>query len=209
MKDKNQKTKKGLTREAREQHLEEMQQIFKQTEFPVNNKFSDEYLDRENEKLQLLNGTVTTWKALREAHYKFKRYIAAKKRDWEKTFPDDLYDHWRRLNGWDKDPYMKHHKPPIFGRYTKLFVYGRLPREILPTLEGLNDYIYPGIRLFRHFELVTNRTYSDIKGFIANVIEVAEKCNDMYEFRVMYAAKYGPPFQLSAFRDNDSILGSI
>jgi hypothetical protein len=209
MKNKKQKTKKGLTREAREAHREEMQQIFDKTEFPVINKFSDANLDRENEKFQLLSGEVTSWKKLREAHYKFKRYIAAKKRDYEKTFPDELYEHWRRLNGWDKDPYQSHHKPPIFGRYTKLFIYGRLPREILPALEDLNDYIYPGVRLYKHFELITDQTYEDIKGFINNCSQVAKKCNDMYEFRVKYAALYGPPFQLSAFRDNDEILGTI
>jgi hypothetical protein len=213
MKNKKLKGKKGLKKVVREQQHEEMQLILHQVEIPVIEKFSNESLDRANE-IKFLSGEVFTWKELVEAHFKYKRFIAAKKRDYEKTFPDEIYDQWRRLNGWNNKPHEKHHKPPIFGRYTKLFVYGRLPREILPTLEGLNNYIYPGIRLYKHFELVTDETYADIKGFIRDVISLAKMCNDMYEFRLKYAAKYGKPFsksvcQMDAFRDNDNILGSI
>lgn len=203
------KPNQGLKKSTRELQHVEIQQILQQTELPIVNKFSDKSLDRANEKFLLLSGFETSWKELVEAHEKFKKFIAAKKRDYVKTFPDEIYDEWRRLNNWNKRPYAKHHKPPIFGRYTKLFIYGRLPREILPTLEDLNDYIYPGIRLYKHFELVTDQTYSDIKQYIQDVIDEARASDDMYEFRVRYAAKYGLPFQLSLFRDNDSIIASI
>jgi hypothetical protein len=171
-------------------------------------------IDKELEKFQLLSGVETSWKELREAHFKYMRFIAAKKRDYAKTFPPEIYSEWRRLNGWDKKPHQKHQKPFIFSVYTVLFVYGRFPKEILPTLEDLNKFIYPGIRLYKHFELLTDEGYEDVKSFIQDVIKVAGTCSDMYEFRVKYAAKFGTPFcktvaQLNVFRDNDSILSSI
>lgn len=202
-------TEKQLKKIAEDEQLR--LSLLNRSEELIVNKFSDQSLDRANEKFSLLSGVQTSWKELLEAHAKYTDFIASKKREHEKTFPDKLYMEWRRLNGWDKSPYAKHHKPPIFGTYTKLFVYGRLPKEILPVLEELNDYIYPGsgIRHFKHFELVSDKTYEDIKVFISEIIKVTENCNDMYEFRVKYAAKYGVPFQLSLHRDNDTILNSI
>lgn len=188
--------------------------LIQRTEEETLKQYSDYLLDRENEKFQLLNGVETSWKELREAHFKFMRFIAEIKRGYEKTFPPEIYSEWRRLNGWDKNPFQKHHKPIIFALYTILFIYGRFPKEILPTLEDLNKYIYPGIRLYKHFELLTDEGYKDIETFIQDVIKITRTCNDMYEFRVKYAAKYGKPFsksvaQLDAFRDNDNLLNII
>lgn len=180
--------------------------LIQQTEQEVLKEYSDFKLDRENEKLRLLGGFEGTWKELKAAHDKYQDFIAANKRTYSKTFPEEIYSEWRRLRSWDKKPYNKGHKPKIFAYYTDLFVYGRLPREILPTLENLNGYIFPGIRRYKHFEFLTDKSYSDVKGFIDDVIQTAKVCSDMYEFKTKYAAKYGVPFQLSLLQDNDAIV---
>lgn len=149
MSNKNKETKpiKGLKREVRESHREEMQFILHQTELPIIHKFSDENFDRENEKFLLLSGVETSWKELKEAHLKLKKHINSKLREWEFTFPEDLYRQWRRLKGWDMNSKSR---PMIFAAYTVRDIYGSLPREIYTTLEGINEYIYPGIRMYRY-----------------------------------------------------------
>lgn len=198
---------KGLKREVRELHKDEMQQILWQTEQPIINRLSDEVLDRRNEMFQLRSGVETSYNQLIEVQKRYKKYLLAKIREHQPTFPVEIYDQWRRLRGWDKQPYAKHHKPPVFAHYTKQFIYGRFPKEILPELEKRNDY-YPGtnIRLNRHFQYLTKRAYTSLTGYIQDVIGIAKTCKTMYEFRYKYAGTFGKPFQLSLFEDNNITL---
>jgi len=170
--------------------------------------YTDYKLDRENEKLTLLSGVETSWKELKEAHLKFKKFISSKKREWEFTFPEELYRQWRRLNNWDINSKTR---PMIFAAYTVRDIYGCLPKEIYTTLEGINEYVYPGIRMYRYCQLLTEECHNDVRGIIGSVINIAKSSKDLYEYRVKLAAKHGKPFsksavQLDAFRDNDDIL---
>ena len=210
MKDKGTKTK-GLTREARVLHQEEMQQILRQTELPIENKFSDENLDKEKEKFQLLCGVETSWKELTEAHLKFKKFINKNRREWEFTFPEELYRQWRRLNGWNMDSKSR---PIIFAAYTVRDIFGSLPKEIYLTLEVLNDYVFPGIRMYRYCQLLTEESHEEVRRIIKVAIRFAISSKDIYEYRLKLASVYGTPFsksvfQLDAFRNNEEILNSI
>lgn len=183
--------------------------LIKGAEEEVLKQFSDYQLDRANEKFQLLNRVETTWKELFEAHLKFKRFINAKRREWELTFPEELYRQWRKLNGWDVDSKIR---PQIFAAYTVRDIYGSLPREIYPTLMEINEYIYPGIRMCRYFQLLTKECHDEVRKIISTVIKIATTSKDMYEYRLRLAAVYGRPFsktvyQMDAFRNNDEILG--
>jgi hypothetical protein len=77
-------------------------------------QYSDYQLDRAKEKIKLLGGAETSWKELYEAHLKFRNFINNKLRDWEPTFPENLYRQWRRLNGWDMDSKTR---PMLFAYY--------------------------------------------------------------------------------------------
>jgi P63C domain len=174
-------------------------------------QYSDYQLDRANEKFKLLSGVETSWKELFEAHLKFEKFINSKIREWEFTFPEELYRQWRRLNGWDMDSKIR---PMIFAYYTVRDIYGSLPKEVYPTLEGINEYVYPGIRAYRYCQLVTEECHEDVREIIKSAIKFAESSKDLYEYRVKLASKYGKPFsksacQLDAFRDNNGIVGSI
>lgn len=174
-------------------------------------QFSDYQLDKANEKFQLLSGEITSWKQLLDAHLKFKKFINSQLRAWEFTFPEELYRQWRKLNGWDMGAKTR---PMIFAAYTVRDIYGSLPKEIYPTLEKLNEYVYPGIRAYRYFQLITKECHDKVREIISNAIKFAESSKDIYEYRVKLASKYGTPFsksvqQLDAFRDNDEIINSI
>lgn len=174
-------------------------------------QYSDYQFDRENEKFKLLSGVETSWKELYEAHLKLKEFINHKLRDWELTFPEELYRQWRRLNNWDIDSKSR---PMIFAAYTVRDIYGNLPREVYSTLDDLNEYIYPGIRMYRYCQLLTEDCHEEVRKIIKSVIDFATSSKDLYEYRLKLAARYGQPFsktvyQLDAFRNNDEILKSI
>jgi hypothetical protein len=93
-------------------------------------------------------------------------------------------------------------------------IYGSLPKEIYITLEGINEIIYPGVRMHRHFQLLTEGCHEKVRDIIKSVIILAESSKDVYEYRVKLATVHGKPFsksvfQLDAFRDNDEITKSI
>jgi hypothetical protein len=185
-------------------------QLIQGADAEVLKQYSDYQLDRANEKFKLLSGVETSWKELFEAHLKFKQFISDKLRAWELTFPEELYRQWRRLNGWDMNAKSR---PMLFAYYTVRDIYGSLPREIYTTLDGLNEYIYPGIRAHRFFQLLTEECHEEVRNIIKAAIKFAESSKDIYEYRVKLASRYGKPFsksvcQLDAFRNNDEILGS-
>ena len=164
-------------------------------------------------EIRFLSGDVKTWKELLEAHSKFKQFISDKLRGWEPTFPEEIYRQWRRLNGWDMDSKSR---PMLFAYYTVRDIYGSLPREIYSTLDGLNDYIYPGaaIRMYKYCQLLTKECHDQVRAVIDDAIKFATSSKDLYEYRLKMAKIYGQPFsktvlQLDAFRNNDNILGSI
>jgi len=183
--------------------------LIQRTEEETLKQFSDYNLDRENEKFQLLSGVETSWKELKDAHRKYKKFISDKLRDWEFTFPEELYRQWRRLNNWDMNSKSR---PMIFAAYTVRDIYGSLPKEVYTTLDEINEYVYPGVRMFRYCQLLTEDCHAEVRRIIKSAIDIATTSKDLYEYRVKLAATHGIPFsknitQLDAFRDNDSIIG--
>lgn len=185
--------------------------LIKGAEEEVLKQYSDYQLDRANEKFQLLNGFETSWKELLTAHQKFKTYINSKIREREFTFPEEIYRQWRKLNGWDMD---SKGRPMIFAHYTVRDIYGSLPKEIYPEIEGLNEYLYPGIRKYRYCQLLTEECHQDVRKIISKVISIAQSSDRLYDYRLRLAAVFGKPFsksvfQIDLFENNDEILGSI
>ncbi len=189
-------------------HQQEQEELFSKSDAisPANKSV-------DNDEIHFINGVVKTWKELQEAHLKFKNFINDKIREWELTFPEEIYRQWRRLNGWDMDSKSR---PMIFAYYTVRDIYGSLPREIYSTLDYLNDYIYPGasIRIYRYCQLLTKECHEDVRNIIQAAIKLATSSKDIYEYRLKLAKVYGEPFsktvqQIDMFRDNDDIINSI
>lgn len=149
--------------------------LIQRTEEEVAKQYSDNALDRENEKIQLLNGVETSWKELKEAHLKLKRYISEKIRDWEPTFGEELYRQWRKLNGWNMNSKSR---PMIFAAYTVRDIYGSLPKEIYETLEPINEFLYPGVRKYRYCRLVTEECHEQVREIIKSAIGFATSSNE-------------------------------
>lgn len=173
---------------------------------PVNKKI-------DKVEIETIGGHRVAWAELVEAHTKYNSYISEKVRDWQPTFPEELYRQWRRLNNWDMNSKSR---PKIFAAYTVRDIYGSLPKEIYTTLDLLNEYIdiNAGIRMYRYCQLLTKECHDEVRDIIGTAVRLATSSKDIYEYRLKLAAIYGRPFtktvqQLDAFRNNDDILNTI
>jgi hypothetical protein len=183
-------SKKVLT----ETRQELKQLILELTEQRIEEKFSDKILDRENEKIRLISGVEISIS-------EFKIFIAESTQVYSKKFPKEFYREINRLNNWNIPESELYLKPPIVGRYTNEIIYGRYPKEILPTLQIINPYVRMGLRAVKHFQWLTQDGQKQLEIFIQEAIIAMKESNDWYEFRIKYAKKYGVPFQLSLFAE--------
>jgi hypothetical protein len=190
------KISKKVLKEIRQ---EQQQLILDLTEQQIVDKFSDKNLDRENEKIKLISGAEISISG-------FKAYINEMVQQYSPVFPKEFYREIFRLMGWNISESELYLKPPIVGRYTNDIIYGRFPREILPTLQILNPYIRIGMRAVKHFQWFTDNGQQKLKVIIQEAINEMKESNNWYEFRAKYARKYGVPFQLSLFTENNIII---
>lgn len=160
-------------------------------------KFTDFNLDRENEKIKLLNGSEITLREIRE----MQTVISKALNEYKPTFQQEFYKEINRLNGWLIPDERLHQKPPIVGRYTNEVIYARFSKEVLPVLQHLNPYTVHGIRLNKHHQWLTPEGKIQLEGFIGDAIRVMKTSSTWYEFRVKYSSEFNVPFQLSLFGD--------
>ena len=123
---------------------------------------------------------------------KLRAFIADEMRDWEKTFPDALWEELGRLTGWS-DPL--HHRPRWWGKLVMELIYDALDpdiaqhlRENKPTPRGDKKY---------HRWMTENYGLPKLIEHINQVIGVAKTCDDLQELRDEVALHYGrEPVQL-------------
>lgn len=113
----------------------------------------------------------------------------------EKEFYTEIY----RLNNWKKDDFNFHHRPPIVGRWTREFIYGRFPKQIIEKLEEHNPYKEYGIRCFKHFQFLTHEAKQLLLGYIDDSVKIMKLCQTWQQFENLHREKYGKAFQLSLF----------
>ena len=189
-----------ISKQVQKEKRQELKQlILELTEQRIEERFSDKNLDRENEKIKLINGAEISIS-------EFKAFIAERIQVYSVTYPREFYREINRLNSWDIPESDLYLKPPIVGRYTNEIIYGRFPKEILPTLQILNPYVRMGLRAVKHFQWFTEHGKKQLEIYIQEAINEMKECNNWYEFRVKYAKKYDVPFQLSLFTENNIVI---
>jgi hypothetical protein len=181
-----------------EERNELKQLLIQLAEEKVESKFSDPQLDRENEKIRLLNGTEISLKEIRLN----QSFISNTLSEYMVTFPSEFYRQINRLHGWNISETRLHKKPPIVGRYTKEIIYGRFHKDVINILQSLNPYIGFGVRPHKHFQWLTPEGKKRLEEYLKQSIELMKNCSNWYEFRVKYFEKYGVPYQADCFKDN-------
>jgi hypothetical protein len=156
----------------------------------INNKFSDENLDKELEKKQLLEIVSDYWQI-----DSIKNNVLSNPSDYKKVFPQEYYRQIYRLNGWAV-PKTISNKPWVVGKFTNEIIYYRFSSEVLPFLRILNPYKIIGKRTYKHHQYLTKGGRILLSRFIEEAITEMEKHSDWESFKKEYCELYNIPYQL-------------
>lgn len=167
---------------------EERQSLLFKTDalLPVKN------VDKEIEKFQLRNGTVTSIKEI-------KGMIMEMARGYKPMFPNKkpFFKHIYKLNKWDHLNPNSFTKPPICAKWIKQYIYGRFDREVLPSLISKENPIITGhIKKYKLFQFLNDDGLILLDGYINDAIEIMKISKDWYDFEKKYTAIYKLSVQL-------------
>ena len=112
------------------------------------------------------------------------KYLDDNLNQWSKTFPDEFYEQFFRLKGWDYENMRAGDiKPKEVGRFTRDEVYRRLHPGIIQELEERNPYVVPGRRMHKHHQWLSKEVgHSALEKHIAQIIVVMKLSSDWQQF---------------------------
>ncbi|MBL7951307.1 MAG: hypothetical protein JNM62_06260 [Flavobacteriales bacterium] len=169
------------------------QLLLKLPEERVGRGLSDEKLDRENAKIQLLD---QTWTTPYEQRQRVDRFVAEMVQPWEKAYPQVYYTEIYRLNGWAIPEGMISEKPSIVAQWTNEIIYMRFPPEVFGALRERNPLLAYWLRGHKHHQWLTAEGRVQLLRFIQDAIDGMKECATWYEFQLKHAQKYKLPVQL-------------
>ncbi len=117
---------------------------------------------------------------------KLQAYIAEELRDWEKTFPDELWEQFGRLTNWKGPIYSR---PKWWGHLVNELIYEALDPDVAKYLKENKPKPFHGQNY--HQWLSEDVGLKALIPHIYKVIGMAEGCQDIRELRDKVAARYG------------------
>lgn len=124
---------------------------------------------------------------------KLRAFIADELRDWEKTFPDQLWQEFGRLTGWKGS---LHSRPKWWGKLVIELVYDTLDPDVAEYLRTHK----PEAGVHWHRQLTDNLGVRQLVSRCYEVIGMAKDCRDMRELRDKVAKHYGKkPVQFTMY----------
>lgn len=124
---------------------------------------------------------------------KLRAFIADELRDWEKTFPDELWEEFGRLTKWKG---KLHHRPKWWGKLVLELIYDALDPDIAEHLR--NNKPKPRFGQNYHQWLTEDVGLKSLVTHIHQIVGIAKTCNSMNELRQKVAHYYNKqPMQLA------------
>ena len=117
---------------------------------------------------------------------KLQAYIAEELRDWEKTFPDELWEMFGRLTNW-QGPI--HSRPKWWGHLVNELIYEALDPDIADYLKRNKPKPFHGQNY--HQWMSEDVGLKALVQHIYKVIGMGDGCTDMRELRDKVAKRYG------------------
>ncbi len=139
---------------------------------------------------------VRTRKALQEI---LEKFIAKELRPWVKTFPDEFYENYFRLRGWQYQP-LTLKRPSVVGKDTNDIIYDRLAPGVRQELVKLTPKDEKGrLKQHLHRRLTEDIGHPKLREHIASVItlmKVTSTWNGFVRLLERALPKYGETYQI-------------
>lgn len=124
---------------------------------------------------------------------KLRAFIADELRDWEKTFPDELWEEFGRLTHWTG---ALHSRPKWWGKLVIELIYDTLDPDVAEYLKTHK----PENGVHWHRQLTDNMGIRQLVSRCYEVIGMAKTCRDIGELRQRVAEHYGKkPVQFTMY----------
>lgn len=124
---------------------------------------------------------------------KLRAFIAEELRDWEKTFPDELWEEFGRLTGW-KTPLRS--RPKWWGKLVIEMVYETLDPDVAEYLKTNK----PPAGVHWHRQLTDNFGVRQLVSRCYEIVGMAKVCRDIRELRQKVSEHYGnKPVQFTMY----------
>ena len=123
-----------------------------------------------------------------ELQFKLNLYLAESMRQWEKTFPDELWTQFGRLTGWTKPA---HQRPKYWGHLVLELVYKYLDPDVAGWLQ--ENAPRPTHGQNYHQWLTSQYGLRRLVEHIWKLIGVASTCETMEDLRYRMKELYGDP----------------
>ena len=117
---------------------------------------------------------------------KLQAYIAEELRDWEKTFPDELWEMFGRLTNWKG---RIHSRPKWWGHLVNELIYQALDPDIADYLKRNKPKPFHGQNY--HQWMSEDLGLKALIQHIYKIIGMGDGCTDMRELRDKVATRYG------------------
>ena len=111
-----------------------------------------------------------------ELRIKLRLYIAEELREWEKTFPDELWEEFGRLTGW-KTPLSK--RPKWWGKLVIELIYDTLDPDVAKYLRENK----PPAGVHWHRQMTEHKGVHALVSRCYEIIGMAKSCNSIHELR--------------------------
>lgn len=115
---------------------------------------------------------------------KLRAFVADELRDWEKTFPDQLWEEFGRLTNWQGS---LHSRPKWWGKLVIEMIYDTQDPDVAEYLR--NNKPPPGVHW--HRQLTENLGIRSLVSRCYEIIGMAKDCAGMRELREKVARHYG------------------
>lgn len=115
---------------------------------------------------------------------KLRAFIADELRAWEKTFPDELWEEFGRLTGWETPLQTR---PKWWGKLVIELIYDTLDADVAEYLKNNK----PPAGVHWHRQLTENLGVRQLVSRCWEVIGMAKTCDDIHELRQRVAQHYG------------------
>lgn len=153
----------------------------------IEDKFSDKLLDKRNEKIKLISGSEISIKRAEEI-------LTSIAQNHPSQFNLEFYTAIFRIMNLSGDP-SRYFKDRRVADFTNEVIYGRFDKDVLPTLQRINNYVGYCIRSKRHYQFFNDEGILKLQEYIEDARDLMNNSATYYEFRVKMFELYNVPYQ--------------